>query len=758
MKCPACGTRNNYYHRYCYFCGEKLGAMIDPPDQDDRVNPNYRNSSADFPSFETHDRDDSYPYRVQETARPDALASTPAREPAEVVEDGFDYYGNSADAAPYGSPPGYTPSGAPSVSYHEPGYGARQDTAHTFGDDPGMDTREYAASGDIDYFGTSGGDTPPVNDPIDEVQRDIAAKISSMEKYMDDYLSGRISKDTESGDDMFNDSLDFVRMENKPAASAVDAPVPQRPPVTPAPAPIKPVSPLSLVGRTVPSASAPPVPAMTPVTSAPPVRPRPPAVTTAPVPPPPASPVRQEPDPYEDEETSKMIDMLYRSNDAAAYPRRTHRNADVEEEVAAELAPDDSNPGGVIVKVLVSMVILAVIGFAFFVLYNEFFNPNNVRAVSSEKLVVTHTVEAATLDDGTTGQRLTLYINHGVSADIFGTNYPVTDDKVQEFFSDDFLDQQYSATEGATNNVFTATVVAYDAEGNTMSHAVEFTLSNPGVPLTILSPEGDTVEVTGNTCTLEIAVQPGARLFVNDVDYTDRVGEDGHATVDIDIAGGEQTLLTIRASMDGYRDAERQITVIPTVAEGDPESLLMLNESIPVSASSTQVPLTGQVPPGATIEASLPMVGDPTVNDSGAFSLTVQIPDRPGYSSCVLTVSLDGTQVDQKEVVIDKQSTFNEYTDGPWELTPYADYKASPGLHAGYRFKVPGKIKEIISQGNGRTEFTLDANPSGTEQPVRVWYWGDFSFAAGDSVTVYGNRWGNEEDVPRLLCKYVVSD
>ncbi|MGI6705911.1 MAG: hypothetical protein ACOX6S_06510 [Clostridia bacterium] len=24
MICPSCHTRNNYYHRYCYYCGTKL--------------------------------------------------------------------------------------------------------------------------------------------------------------------------------------------------------------------------------------------------------------------------------------------------------------------------------------------------------------------------------------------------------------------------------------------------------------------------------------------------------------------------------------------------------------------------------------------------------------------------------------------------------------------------------------------------------------------------------------------------------------
>ena len=24
MICSSCGTKNNYYHRYCYYCGNKL--------------------------------------------------------------------------------------------------------------------------------------------------------------------------------------------------------------------------------------------------------------------------------------------------------------------------------------------------------------------------------------------------------------------------------------------------------------------------------------------------------------------------------------------------------------------------------------------------------------------------------------------------------------------------------------------------------------------------------------------------------------
>lgn len=34
MICPSCGTKNNYYHRYCYYCGNKLNQPESIDNQD----------------------------------------------------------------------------------------------------------------------------------------------------------------------------------------------------------------------------------------------------------------------------------------------------------------------------------------------------------------------------------------------------------------------------------------------------------------------------------------------------------------------------------------------------------------------------------------------------------------------------------------------------------------------------------------------------------------------------------------------------
>ena len=771
MKCPACGTRNNFYHRYCYFCGEKLGAMIDPPDHEDQEH-EAREGDRPFSSYD-HSAVSGGGYSSAGYAEDeDYSKETYYTQENASVDMPEDYFGYSGDTQPGDAGMDGTEdtdeSQTDDIDYF--GYPSADDGSGRQDIDAGIAPEDtYDSAGEADV-------PPEAGEPVASIEEDIAAKISYMEKYMDAYLSGRISHgpdDTPAKEDevpMYNDSLDFIRIEEEEPDHNGPKPEPNPEPMPeirhePAPVP-KPESRPELRPESIsehrPESRPEPKPESRPEPR-PEHRFKPEAPSVPPTPPPPtdidADFEANDYDAYEDEETSRMIDMLYQGKQSArdtSYPRRSRRHTVHDTETAVE-EPDNPD-GNIIVKIMIAIVIIALMAFAGYVLYNEFFNPNRVPAVSATDLLVTHTLDQDTQPDGTSGQRLTLYAPGASTAVIFGETYLVEDDKVQVFYSDEYLLQQYqSAGEAAGNNQFETIATVYDAEGQYIEHPIGFTLSDAAVQLAIFSPEGDRVEVGGNTCTLEISVQSGAQLYVNDIDYTDQVGPDGLAVIDIDVTGTEEMPVHIRASLEGYADAERTITLIP--AQGAPnESLLTLNESIPVAASSAEVVLTGQVPAGATIETSRPQSGSPSITDNGAFSVTVQIPDRPGYSVCILRVMMDGTQVDQQEVVIDKSATFNEYTTGPWEFSPYEDYKTSPALHEGYRFKIPCSVKEIVSQKDGLTVCTVDMNPGGTEQLIRVWFWGDFSHTAGSTVTVYGNRWGNEEGVPRILAKYIISN
>ena len=786
MKCPACGTRNNFYHRYCYFCGEKLGAMIDPPDQYDR-SADLEEASARDTSFSEYDDHDtisgqsgySMRYEDKEDYSKESYF-TQENTSVDIHEDFFGYPAGES-AAPSGVPGRDDTSdedesrqddidyfGYPSAPHTGPARHDREDTA------AGEPEDDYASAGSRHPEDRNAPDTAgPAGDPVSSTEGDIAAKISYMEKYMDAYLSGRIGHDQDgvvaNHDDtaVYNDSLDFIHIEEeetaqpepgpeqRPAFKPEQSPAP-RPEQMPAPRPEQVPAPRpEQVSAPRPEQVPAPRPEQRYPRPHPPSAPPPPAPTDAD-----ADAGPEEYDLYEDEETSRMIDMLYQGEPSrrdSSYPRRSHRHAPVNDAEEAVEEPGNAD-GNIVVKIMIALVIIALMGFAGFVLWNEFLNPNKVPAESNMDLIVTHTLDIDTLEDGTPGQRLTLYAPGADSATIFGETYFVEDNKVQQFYSDDFLLQQYQAAgDAAMNNEFSAIATVFDADGKSIEYEIKFTLSSPVVQLGVFSPEGDTIEVQGDTYALEISLQSGARLYVNDTEYTDRVGPDGLAVIEIDVPGTEEKIVHIRASMEGYADANKTITLIPAETAMT-ESLLTINESIPIAATGTDVVLTGQVPSGATIETSLPQSVSPAVTDGGAFSVTVQIPTRPGYSVCVVRVMLDGTQVDQQEVIIDKMATFNEYTTGPWEFSPYESYKNDPALHEGYRFKIPGTVKDIVSQGDGLTVCTVDVNPNGTEQLIRVWFWGDFSHTAGGSVTVYGNRWGNEEGVPRILAKYIVSD
>ncbi len=107
------------------------------------------------------------------------------------------------------------------------------------------------------------------------------------------------------------------------------------------------------------------------------------------------------------------------------------------------------------------------------------------------------------------------------------------------------------------------------------------------------------------------------------------------------------------------------------------------------------------------------------------------------------------------EIILDGETNVDKYTSTAWK-PEYNDMRRNPNLHNGRHFLFRGTIQDITMTGY-KNVFIVDiSNKSDAEQLIHVEYWGnDFDFNQGDRIRIFGNRWGNVENIPRILAKYV---
>jgi hypothetical protein len=206
----------------------------------------------------------------------------------------------------------------------------------------------------------------------------------------------------------------------------------------------------------------------------------------------------------------------------------------------------------------------------------------------------------------------------------------------------------------------------------------------------------------------------------------------------------------IRVIKRGFKD-----TTVNVVLKREEQIMpLTLDTKLPIKAEGDSVKISGRTQPGAQITTNLELIGDPVVNpETGAFLIEVKS-ERPGLTAGVLTSTSNDGEISKIDIVIFRMTTEAEYTRRAWK-PDFSELFAHPDLHNGQIFLFTGTIAEVFLYGD-KNIFTVNvsddpANP----QLVLVEFWGEFEYEPGDEIRVFGNRWGNHEDMVRVLAPFI---
>jgi len=367
----------------------------------------------------------------------------------------------------------------------------------------------------------------------------------------------------------------------------------------------------------------------------------------------------------------------------------------------------------------------------------------------TEQVTAEANVES-TVFEGNPAQRIIVHTNAGDAVETLGRRFPVTDGKAEMIFDNAFLHSRFPQTDNQNGIDITLDITVYKDGVAEYKETLNFIMEMPPAPLTLIQPEHGQAIVTDETYRLVFTVEIGSTIFINGDNFTDLLDDTGRFQKDLVVPDVLESTYEIRVIKRGFKDTTENI-VLKREEQIVP---LTLDDELPIRAERDTVTISGSTHPGAQISTDLQTTGEHTIDtETGMFSIEVRA-ERPGLAAGIITSSLNGTQISQVEVVIFRVISEADYTRRAWN-PDFAELLAHPDLHNGQIFLFMGRIAEVLLYGH-KNIFTVNVSDDPAHiQHVLVEYWGEFEFEPGDDIRVFGNRWGNHDEMVRVLAPFI---
>lgn len=385
--------------------------------------------------------------------------------------------------------------------------------------------------------------------------------------------------------------------------------------------------------------------------------------------------------------------------------------------------------------------------------YRLFLYVSAAFMVDRETAQITATANVeSTIFEGNPAQRIIVHTNTGEVVETLGRRFPVQNGKAEMMFENAFLHSRFPSAESENGVEITLEITIYKEGIAEYKETLNFIMEMPPAPLTLIQPELGQAIVDNETYRLVFAVSEGSSIFINGDDFTDLLDDSGRFQKDLAVPDVLESTYEIRVIKRGFKDTtanivlKREEQIIP----------LTLEMELPIKSEGDTVKISGTTHPGAVITTDFELIGEPTVNpETGAFLIEVKS-GRPGLSAGVLTSATADGQLSQVDIVIFRTITEAEYTRRAWK-PDFAELIANPTLHNGQVFLFTGTVAEVLLYGE-KNVFTVNVSDDPTiPQLILVEYWGEFEFGPGESIRVFGNRWGNHDEMVRVLAPFIYS-
>lgn len=243
------------------------------------------------------------------------------------------------------------------------------------------------------------------------------------------------------------------------------------------------------------------------------------------------------------------------------------------------------------------------------------------------------------------------------------------------------------------------------------------------------SPSEALSTVTSDVVALSLTVAPGATVFINNVNYTDRVSDDGMLSIDLELESAGDNIFAVDVIQPGRQAVKDNFTVTR-----EAEQTVLIAEAEYQRVYSESFECRGTTQAGATLSAEL---GGKTfaglVSDSGAFSVACTVSEFGLYTVKLAAASMNMAN-NEIEVTVEYLPEFSAFASKAQKKTvPDAVNNATKLINT--NIKITAKPESLRTEELAQL-FSLK---SGSSELKCYYYGGAPKLTDGNTYTFYGN-------------------
>ena len=316
----------------------------------------------------------------------------------------------------------------------------------------------------------------------------------------------------------------------------------------------------------------------------------------------------------------------------------------------------------------------------------------------------------------------------------------------------------YENIENITEETMSVTLLPYvkTASGHQKPmDPISYDISIPLSPITLVTPETLSTEVTTAMYSMLFQVRPDSKVEINGVNVSDTVDESGTLTYNATVQPIGDNVYVVNVRSPYCRDNSMTVTLHRAVQE------------IPLDLSATTITSTNKKAveifcttiPGAEVDI-LSSHTDLKITDldtTGEFSFNAVF-DHIGYNTISITASYPGKKTSQVDYVVYYVPTPNEYTTKAWPLNNDRDYNellnninvraAKTQVYLGV-----GKIAYFVSEVKPQLAV-MYCSDDGTSRPVLLENQTKTTWKVGEYYNIYCDAYGTYNGMPWLIARY----
>lgn len=316
----------------------------------------------------------------------------------------------------------------------------------------------------------------------------------------------------------------------------------------------------------------------------------------------------------------------------------------------------------------------------------------------------------------------------------------------------------YENIENITEETMSVKLIPYvkTASGNQRPMGpISYDISIPISPITLVTPENLSTEVTTAMYSMLLYVRPESKVVINGVDVSDTVNENGELTYNATVQpiGDNEYVINVRSPY--CRDNTMTVTLFRAVQEIP----LDLSATTYTSTSKKVALINCTTLPGAEVEILTPHT-DLKITDlytTGEFSFNAVF-DHIGYNTISITASYPGKKTSQVDYTIYYVPSPDEYTTKAWPLNADRDYNellnnitaraAKSQVYLGV-----GTIAYFVSEQKPQLAV-MYCSDDGKTRPVLLENQTKTTWKIGQYYNIYCDAHGTYNGMPWLIARY----